>query len=233
MDSASNELSPASPTANLEAARLRVVLATIVINIVAVFVLSFVSWSDWRTGVGLNLIDNSLLIAHAIRRRDRLMLHLILYGLVVGFCELPADAWLVDGTRTLDYSPGGGPMIWRSPIWMPFAWEIVAVQFGYIGMRLFERFGVAGALLAGLLGAINIPYYEEMALQIHWWSYRECRMLLHTPYYIILGEFFIAFFFAVTAGGLRREQIWRTVALGVAGGAAIFVGYGAAYAVTG
>jgi hypothetical protein len=32
-------------------------------------------------------------------------------------------------------------MIWRSPLWMPLAWEVVAVQFGYIGLRLWERFG--------------------------------------------------------------------------------------------
>jgi hypothetical protein len=29
----------------------------------------------------------------------------------VGFKELAADAWLVDYTKTLDYSIGGGPMI--------------------------------------------------------------------------------------------------------------------------
>jgi hypothetical protein len=68
---------------------------------------------------------------------------------LVGFAELPADAWLVDYTRTLDYSIGGGPMIWRSPVWMPLAWEVVAVQFGYIGLRLWERFGKGGLLAIG------------------------------------------------------------------------------------
>jgi len=27
-------------------------------------------------------------------------------------------------------------MIWRSPLWMLLAWEVVAVQFGYIGLGL-------------------------------------------------------------------------------------------------
>ena len=45
-------------------------------------------------------------------------------------------------------------MIWRSPPWMPLASEIVAVQFGYIGLRLRERFGKTGLLLIGLLGAV-------------------------------------------------------------------------------
>jgi hypothetical protein len=51
-------------------------------------------------------------------------------------------------------------MIWRSPLWMPLAWEVVAVQFGYVGLRLWERFGKTGLVLIGLLGALNIPFYE-------------------------------------------------------------------------
>jgi hypothetical protein len=62
-------------------------------------------------------------------------------------------------------------MIWRSPLWMPLAWEVAAVQVGYIGLRLWERFGNAGPLMIGLLGAINIPFYEEMVRRIHWWQY--------------------------------------------------------------
>ena len=66
-----------------------------------------------------------------------------------------------DYTRMLDYSIGGGPMIWRSPLWMLLAWEVVAVQFGYIGLGLWERFGKTDLLMIGLLGAINIPFYER------------------------------------------------------------------------
>jgi hypothetical protein len=82
------------------------------------------------------LIDNFLLVGFVLLRRDSLLARFILFGVVAGIVELAADAWLVDGTRTLDYSVGSGPMIWRSPIWMPLAWEVVAVQFGYIGLRL-------------------------------------------------------------------------------------------------
>jgi len=163
--------------AALERGRLRVVIATIVINVVAVSLLTFAPWSDWRTGAALNIVDNCLLVGFTIVRRDALLARFLLFGLVVGLAELPADAWLVDYTRTLDYSIGGGPMIWRSPVWMPQAWEVVAVQFGYIGLRLWERFGKFGLLMIGFLGAINIPFYEEMARRIHWWQYTSCRMI--------------------------------------------------------
>src|SRR5437762_865697 len=196
---------------SLERGRLWIVLVTIVINIVAVSLLTFAPWSDWRTGAALNIVDNCLLVGFVLVRRDALLARFLLFGLLVGFVELPADAWLVDYTRTLDYSIGGGPMIWRSPLWMPLAWEVVTVQFGYIGLRLWERFGKAGLLMIGLLGAINIPFYEEMARRIHWWQYsaESVRgMISFTPWYIILGEFGIAIALALLAGTLRRGS-WR------------------------
>ena len=215
-----------------ERGRLAVVLATVAINVVAVSLLPFAPWSDWRTGAALNFIDNFLLIGFVLLRRDRLLARFILFGLVAGIVELAADAWLVDGTRTLDYSVGGGPMIWRSPIWMPLAWEVVAVQFGYIGLRLRERFGWIGLLLVAILGAVNIPFYEEMARKIHWWQYSGCRMFSFTPWYIIVGEFGIALGLALLAGTLRRGS-WRTaVAAGVGAGLSIFVCDGVAFFLT-
>ena len=215
--------------AALERGRLVVVLATVAINVVGVSLLSFAPWSDWRTGVALNFVDNSLLIGFAFVRRDALLGRFLLFGLVVGLTELAADAWLVDYTRTLDYSVGGGPMIWRSPIWMPLAWEVVAVQFGYIGLRLWERFGRNGLLLIAILGAVNIPFYEQMARKIHWWQYSGCRMLSFTPWYVIVGEFGIALALALLARTLRRGSWGRAVAAGVAGGLSIFICYAVAF----
>ena len=123
-------------------------------------------------------------------------------------------------------------MLWRSPLWMPFAWEIVAVQFGYLGLWLWERFGGWGLAGIGLLGAINIPYYEEMARRINWWQYDNCHMLSYTPYYIILGEFGIAILLAVLAKQLTRGT-WTTALLaGASGGAGIFICYAVAYGIT-
>ncbi|HSY18406.1 MAG TPA: hypothetical protein VK815_08735 [Candidatus Acidoferrales bacterium] len=216
----------------LEPKRLRIVITTIVINIVAVALLTFVPGSDWRTGLALNLFDNALLLGFVILRHDGLLLRFMIFGLVAGFTELAADAWLVDYTHTLDYSIGGGPMLWRSPLWMPFAWEVVAVQFGYLGLRLQEHFGRFGLIIIGILGATNIPYYEEMARRIHWWKYGGCRMVSGTPYYIILGEFLIAVAFAWLVLKFRRGNIFSAVAAGMFGGVAIFIAYAVAYGLT-
>src|SRR5213594_3679046 len=217
---------------SLERDRLRVVIATIVINIVVVSLLTFAPWSDWRTGMALNFVDNCLLVGFVLIKRDALLGRFLLFGLVVGFTELAADAWLVDYTHTLDYSIGGGPMVWRSPLWMPLAWEVVAVQFGYIGLRLWERFGNLGLLMIALLGAINIPFYEEMARKIHWWQYSGCRMFSFTPWYIILGEFGIALGFALLARTLRRGSWRQAVIAGIGGGLSIFICYALAFWIT-
>jgi len=225
-------ISTGPPDRVLERGRLRVVIATVVINVVAVSLLTLAPWSDWRTGAALNIVDNCLLVGFALVRRDALLARFILFGVVVGFVELPADAWLVDYTRTLDYSIGGGPMMWRSPVWMPLAWEVVAVQFGYIGLRLWERFDKVGLLVIALLGAINIPFYEEMARRIHWWQYSGCRMISFTPWYIILGEFGIALVFALLAQTLRRGPSHIAIITGLLGGASIFACYGIAFFIT-
>jgi len=216
----------------LERARLRIVLATVVINVVAVALLVFAPWSNWRTGLALNLLDNFLLLSFVFLRRDLLIGRLMVFGLAVGFAELPADAWLVSHTHTLNYAIGGGPMLWCSPAWMPFAWQVVAVQFGYVGLRLWERFGGFGLVMIAGLGAVNIPYYEEMARRIHWWTYSGCRMISFTPYYIVLGEAGIAVALTLLAAQLRRGT-WKKAAIaGLIGGLAIFVCYALAYLVT-
>ncbi|HEV8618596.1 MAG TPA: hypothetical protein VGQ70_03805, partial [Candidatus Udaeobacter sp.] len=89
-------MTEAEMDAALERDRLWVVLATVVINIAAVSLLTFAPWSDWRTGAALNVIDNCLLVGFVIVRRDVLLARFLLFGLVVGLAELPADAWLVD-----------------------------------------------------------------------------------------------------------------------------------------
>jgi hypothetical protein len=213
----------------LERQRLTIVFITIFLNVASVLVFARFPWSDWRTGAALNVADNILLLIHVFRMRDLLMLRLMFFGLVVGFAELPADTWLVDATGTLDYSIGGGPMLWHSPVWMPMAWQVVSVQFGYIGLRLYEAMGVQGLLLSGILGAINIPFYEEMALHVHWWRYQECRMISHTPWYVIAGEFLITMALGRLATCARQRSLGRIFAAGVLGGAAILVSYALAY----
>ena len=82
----------------VERGRLYVVIATIFINVIAVSLLTFAPWSDWRTGAALNVVDNCLLVGFTLVRRDALLARFLLFGVMVGFTELIADGWLVDYT---------------------------------------------------------------------------------------------------------------------------------------
>jgi hypothetical protein len=209
--------------------RLKVVVLTILLNVTAVVMFAHMPGSDWRTGAALNILDNAILVAYAVIRRDRLMAHLLIFGVALGLTELIADAWLVDWTKTLDYSIGGGPMIWRSPLWMPFAWEVVAVQFAVLGMWFTGKFRGKGVVVTALIGTVNIPFYEEMALKTHWWVYNQCRMFLHTPYYIILGEFLIVIFVVILSRSVEQERLKRTWLAGMGAGLSILLCYAFAY----
>ena len=99
-------------------------------------------------------------------------------------------------------------------------------------LRLWERFGKVGLLGIGLLGAINIPFYEEMARRIHWWQYSGCRMISFTPWYIVLGEFGIALVLALLARTLRRGSWRQAVIAGIGGGFSIFICYALAFWIT-
>ena len=142
-----------------------------------------------KTAIGLNLANLVLLAAYLLLKKDRAMARLLLFGFVFGAVELLADALCVRMTKTLDYSPARSAMLLESPWWMPGAWAIVALQTGYLGAWALDRWGwIKGSALALLIGTVQIPFYEELAYHAHWWRYQNCRMLGHTPLYIILAE---------------------------------------------
>ena len=155
------------------------------------FALACSRWagSDGRTAVALNLVNLLWFGLYAARSGDRAIRMLLLSAAAFGLVELLADFLCVRGTRTLDYAVARSAMVGESPWWMPFSWAVVAVQVGIPGDAAIRRCGwVRGALLTGLLGATVIPLYEEAAWGAHWWRYQHCRMVGHTPVYIVVAE---------------------------------------------
>jgi len=199
-------------TSTLQTARLRTVFVTIVVSIVAVTLLRDRPWSDGRTAIALNLINGAIFLAHILRFRDAALARLMLFGLVFGLVELIADALCVRFTDTLDYSVARSAMLGLSPVWMPTAWMIVGAQIGFLGAWLMDSLGpLRGILLTAVFGAINIPFYEEMAFHAHWWRYEKCRMIGHTPIYIIVAELLIgAALGPLVRQVLREDAGWRT-----------------------
>lgn len=159
-----------------------------------------------------------VMLAWTAWRRDPLLARWLLLALVAGWLELLTDAWLVRSTRTLEY-PQVGPMVWESPLYMPFAWTVVLAQLGAVGGWLAQRMTPGAAtLLLALLGGSMIPAYEALAHRADYWLYRDTPMLLHAPLYIIVSEFLLSLPL-VWMGRAAMARPWAASAwLGVAAG---------------
>ncbi len=219
--------------AQLEEKRLRTVLVTVALSVLTVILLRDRAWSDGRTALALNTVSLGIFLWHIALYKDQVLARLLLFGLGLGVVELIADALCVRYTNTLDYTVARSPMLGLSPFWMPTAWMIVAAQIGYLGHRLISRLGTGkGMALTALLGAINIPFYEEMAYHAHWWQYRNCRMLGHTPLYIIAAEMVIGLTLGPLAiRAMHADATWRLALIaGAVGGLSTIwgglIGYG-------
>ena len=169
--------------------RRRVVLAGVALSVCGSGLAALRPGLGGKTAVALNLANLLLLGVYLLWKKDRALGLLLLFGFVFGAVELLADALCVRMTKTLDYSPARSAMLWESPWWMPGAWAIVALQTGYLGAWALDRWGwIKGLALALLIGTVQIPFYEELAYHANWWRYQNCRMLWHTPLYIVLAE---------------------------------------------
>lgn len=166
--------------------------------------------------------------------RDPVIGRLLLFGMVVGFGELPADAFGVTTTSTLVYWPGG-PFIWDTPLYMPLSWSTVIAQLGFIGAFLVPRWGARNAAIAmAIFGGINIPVYEFLAKFAHFWYYQNTPMLFGvTPYYVILAEALLSMSLPLLAYRAITARPGQVVALGLVQALWIYVAGRIAYALVG
>ncbi len=166
--------------------------------------------------------------------RDPVIGRLMLFGLVVGFGELPADAFGVTTTQTLVYWPGG-PFIWDTPLYMPLSWLTVVAQLGFIAAWLVPRWGARNAMIAmAIFGGINIPVYEFLAKFAHFWYYHNTPLLFGvTPYYVILAEALLSMSLPLLCYRVISARPGEVVLLGLLQSLWIYVAGRIAYALLG
>lgn len=190
--------------------------------------------TGWKTALMLSFIVLIVDFIYIIKKDDRFLGKLIIFGLVAGVTELLADAWLVEQTKTLFYEQGE-PLLVDSPIYMPVAWAVVLVQIGYIGYHIAKRKGLLiGTLAAGAIGGVIIPVYESCAKGAGWWYYNDPQhMFWNAPYYIILGEFLLALALPYLFIQIQRRAFYWAVPTGVVMGLWIWAAYAVALTTVG
>jgi len=166
----------------------------------------------------------------------RIFAELLAMGLIAGLIEVLADYYLIHWVTTgrLIYPPGDAILL-DSPLWMPFAWTCVVVEFGYVGLRLARlgRQPWLGAIVGGLLSGVAIGFYEYFAYQAGWWSYAPAKRMIgaHCSVYIPVGEaiMFTAFYPIFTRTQQIEDATLRAIVRGALFGATILVSYAVAH----
>ncbi len=189
--------------------RMRFIAATIVL-VAGSNVFGALTHAGPRFALASTAFTIVVMVAWTAWRRDPVLTRWLVIGFVAGWLEIVTDAWLVANTTTLLY-PKNEPMVWDSPLYMPFAWTIVLTQIGTLGGWLAERLSLLRAtLLCALIGGTNIPLYEHLARDAGYWSYVNTPMVFNAPWYIIVSEFLLSlplvwFGRLAMAGGLGRS----------------------------
>ena len=185
------------------------------IGIVADLVLSFINVTTHWSSVGTITIILSLYLLTLLcwQHIRPLLGRLLLASFLAGICELFTDASGQSVAHSLIY-PMGQPTLWTSPLYMPLSWMVILTHLGYVAWRLRALVGVRkAALIGGLLGAIQIPIYEEMAYYGGWWRYKPTHLMLgHTPLYVLLFEGLIVAALPLLYDRIERRA-WLHVAL--------------------
>ncbi|MBL8975537.1 MAG: hypothetical protein JNK56_33360 [Myxococcales bacterium] len=209
-------------------------MRTIVIALIAqcIAALTAAGWVSATLVTGLLL---GMFAAHTLRHGDALLARILLFGLVVGFGELPADHFGVVVTRTLVYSPGG-PHVWVSPLYMPFGWVVMMTQLGVLALAAAPRLGRARTCVAlAIAGGLNIPVHELLAKHADLWHYQNTPALFGVvPHYVILAEALLAFVIPLLLLRLSPRTRWSAVVgLGAAQACFIYLAGRIAHALVG
>ena len=200
---------------------------------VAVAALSAHFHLGWRSGFTLAFGMYIILSWFAYSRNDVFLKKLLLFGIAAGIIELFADCWLVKTTGTLVY-PSREPMIFCSPLYMPFAWAVILVQIGYLGWLISNKEKMWLSMLCStIIGFAVIPLFEHWAKGAGWWYYQNCKIIFSTPWYIILGEGLICIFLPLFFKYINQRNYTFQIPLGIIEGLWIWVAYFIAIHITG
>jgi len=162
------------------------------------------------------LVVVGILIAGTFVTRSPRLAWLLVFGLIAGVLELWSDWLHVEQLGSLVYTDYFGFRLLSSPSYMPIGWWLTSVQFGYLALRLSDRWPQWAAIgLVTVFGMLLPPWYEEFAAPARAWYYTTSRLMLsNTPVWIILTYGGCMFGIAVMALICYRPQGWGRAVVG-------------------
>jgi len=216
---------------NLQTQRTRFILISMPISIACLALAAYTH--SGSTGGALWSYGFALLYgAWAVYKKDKTFQLFLLFSLAAGFSELLADAWIVS-TNTLFY-PGNEPMLYKSPMYMPFSWVVVLIQLGYIGYLIHKTRGLLAAVaLVGILGCMIIPFYEFLAIHAGWWHYENAPMWGLVPKYIYIAEGILMLSIPLLFNRAEKSSPLQVIGLGIVQGLIMFIASLIAYSLVG
>ena len=166
-------------------------------------------------GITALVVIGMLIMGWYVTRGPRLA-WLLLFGLVAGVLELWSDWVHVVHFGSLVYTDYFGFQLLASPSYMPIGWWLTCVQFGYLALRLSDRWPQWAAVgLITLLGMSLPPWYEEFAAPARAWYYTTSDLMLsNTPLWIILTYGGCMFGIATMALLCYRPRSWGRAVVG-------------------
>lgn len=192
---------------------------TILVTSGILIVWSYISSITQSGPVTASIISYALYVFYwfyAIYFKNPLIQRLVVFGTIAGILELITDHYLVSTINSLVY-PGNEPMIWSSPLYMPFAWSNVLLQLSFVGVLLLKRKGllIASVVLC-IAGGMYIPLYEHLANSAGWWWYHpNVKMVFNAPLYVIVCEALISLSLPFLISYAEHHKMNRTVYLGI------------------
>jgi Domain of unknown function (DUF6989) len=138
-------------------------------------------------GITAILVILILIVGTYLTRSPRLS-WLLVFGFTAGVLELWADWIHVASLHSLVYTDYFGLKLLESPSYMPIGWWLTCVQFGYIALRLSEKWSNGRVVgMISIMGMLLPPWYEEFAKPARAWYYTTSHLLIsNTPVWIIL-----------------------------------------------
>lgn len=146
-------------------------------------------------------------------RYDSRVKHLLVVGTIAGTLELLGDYFLVRTAGTLVY-PSGYPFLLQSPAYMPFAWAILVVFMGYVGLRLADEIGpTAGYVGPAVFAFVAESGFESLASRGGGWTYTTAPLgwIGHAPLFIVVAE---AAMFASVYYWVKQDSVPGGIGMG-------------------